>query len=381
MKKLILVILVTMVITSLILGCSSKGINPAAASTQATSTTNTAVIPASSTAKPAPVIFLKLSSTVPETSYESIMGKWWGTELEKRSNGRVKIDYFFAASLVKTEDSLPSVSKGIADVQFVQNGYFPTQLPLAGAVDLIYQTKSFWVASKCFNEMSETYSPIQKMLKDNNIKNISSLFASETVIGANKPITKLEDLKGLKIRAMGPLGDVLLKLGSTPVSMTLPEVYEALSRGTIDAFSAIPYQMLSAYKLSEVTKYVIDPSFGCYASGGYYMNLDTWNKLPDDIKSIVNQIDSEFVDKTAETANPLLKSTTELLLKNGANISTLSSEEQTRWKSVLLPGIYDTYIKKMTDQGLPGKETMDLYQNLIKKYAPQDKYIIPYPSK
>ena len=57
-------------------------------------------------------ILLKLSNWLPEMGTEGKMGKWWGSELEKRSNGRVKIDYYFAQALVKTMDSLPAVSTG-----------------------------------------------------------------------------------------------------------------------------------------------------------------------------------------------------------------------------------------------------------------------------
>ena len=54
-------------------------------------------------------ITLKLSSFLPETGTEGQLGRWWGTEVDKRTNGRVKVQYFFAESLVKTMDSLPAV--------------------------------------------------------------------------------------------------------------------------------------------------------------------------------------------------------------------------------------------------------------------------------
>lgn len=340
-------------------------------------------------AKPAPsptpsptppkVITLKLSSYLPETGTESQMGKWWGSELEKRSNGRVKVEYYFAQALVKTMDTLPAVSKGIADVQFVANGYFPTQLPLTGGLDLIYQTESNWVLSKCFNEMAETYPPFQKMLKDNNIKNMSCWAASEVVMVSPKPIRTVKDLKGLRIRAMGLMNKVMEMLGATPVAMPLPEVYEALQRGVIDAVTGIPYHLVVSFKLNEVAKYVVDPGMGCYATGGYYMNLDTWNSLPDDIKAIIDQINEEFPDVAAELSNELLQKTTETLLAAGNEVYCLPPKEIERWKAKLVPRIYEDWIKEMGAKGLPGRETLEKYHELIRKYAPMDKYKSPYP--
>lgn len=336
------------------------------------------LVPACAPAAPK-VTTLKLSSYLPETGTEGLMGKWWGSELETRSNGRVKVEYYFSQALVKTMDTLPAVTKGIADVQFFAPGYFPTQLPLTGGLDLIYQTESNWIQSECFNEMAETYPPFQKMLKDNNIKVMSCMGASEVVAGSTKPLRTLEDLQGLKMRAMGLMNKAIEILGATPVAMPLPEVYEALERGTLDAFTGVPYHLTVAFKLCEVTKYIVDPGIGAYATGGYFMNLDTWNELSDDIKEIINEINQEFPDVSAEIGNEVLQKTTETLLAAGNDIYSLPPDEIARWKAKLVPRIYDDWTGDMEAKGLPGRELLDKYHELIKKYEPYDKYISPYP--
>jgi TRAP-type C4-dicarboxylate transport system substrate-binding protein len=326
-------------------------------------------------------IILKLSSFLPEAGTEGQLGKWWGTEVDKRTNGRVEVQYFFAESLVKTMDSLPAVSSGIADVQFFAAGYFPSQLPLSGGPDLIYQTRSNWVFAKAYNEMGETFPPYQKMFKDNNILLMSSWPASEVVIISSKPIRTLADLKGKKIRAMGLMNVAMKMLGATPVAMPLPEVYEALERGTIDFVTGIPYHLVVSFKLHEAAKYLINPSIGCYASGGYFMNLKTWNNLPDDIKKIIKKINEEFPDVGANMSNEILKKTTDTLLKAKVDIYSLPPEEVAKWKAVLVPHIYDDWVKQMEAKGLPGKETLAKYQELVKKYEKNDKYVSPYPKQ
>jgi TRAP-type C4-dicarboxylate transport system substrate-binding protein len=325
------------------------------------------------------VITLKLSSFLPETGTEGMLGKWWGTELEKRSNGKVKVQYFFAEALVKTMDSLPAVSSGIADVQFFAPGYFPTQMALSGVSDLLFQTQSNWVSAKAYNEMAETYSPFQKMMKDNKIKLVSIWPASEVVMISGKPIKALDDLKGKKIRAMGLMNKAMKMLGATPVAMPLPEVYEALERGTIDGVTGLPYHLVVSFKMQEAAKNLINPGLGCYASGGYFMNLNTWNKLPDDIKKIVTQLNWEFPDVAIKMQSELHKKTTDTLLKAKCNIYSLPADEIARWRAILVPAIYDDWIKDMESKGLPGAETLKKYQELVKKYTPQDKYMSPYP--
>jgi TRAP-type C4-dicarboxylate transport system substrate-binding protein len=323
-------------------------------------------------------IVLKLSSFLPETGTEGMLGKWWGTELEKRSNGRVKVQYFFAEALVKTMDSLPAVSSGIADIQFFAPGYFPTQMALSGSSDLLFQTQSNWVSAKAYNEMAESFPPFQKMMKDNNIKLLSIWPASEVVMISAKPIKTLDDLKGKKIRALGLMNKAMKMLGATPVAMPLPEVYEALERGTIDAVTGLPYHLVVAFKMQEAAKNLINPGLGCYASGGYFMNLNTWNKFPDDIKKIVHQLNQEFPDVAIKMQAELHKKTTDTLLKAKCNIYSLPANEIAKWKAILVPAIYDDWIKDTASKGLPGKETLTKYRELVKKYTPQDKYVSPF---
>jgi len=108
------------------------------------------------------------------------------------------------------------------------------------------------------------------------------------------------------------------------------------------------------------------------------MNLKTWNKLPEDIKKIVNQLNNEFPDVAIKMQAELHKKTTEALLKAKCNIYSLSAGEVAKWKAVLVPAIYDDWIKDMASKGLPGKETLQKYQELVKKYTPKDKYVSPY---
>lgn len=337
-----------------------------------------AVNPLCYSAQEKPIV-LKLSSFLPENGTEGKMARWWGTEIEKRTNGRVKIQYYFAESLVKTMDSLSAVSTGIADVQFLAPGYFPTQLALSGGPELIYQTRSNWVLAKAYNEMALTFPPFMKMMKDNNVVLMSSLPASEVVVLSGKPIKNLADLKGKKMRAMGLMNTAMKDLGATPVAMPLPEVYEALERNTIDGLTGIPLYLVTTFKLQEAAKNLVNPSIGCYAAGGFFMNLKTWNKLPDDIRKTIMNISDELPDAAVKLNNDLLKQTISILTKANVTIYSLPPEEVARWKAVLVPKIYNEWIKQMEAKGLPGKETLAKYQELVKKYEKKDKYVSPYP--
>ena len=108
------------------------------------------------------------------------------------------------------------------------------------------------------------------------------------------------------------------------------------------------------------------------------MNLNTWNKLPDDIKKIIAQFNQELPDVAAKMQTDLQKKTTDALLKAKCDTYTLPANEVAKWKAILVPAIYDDWTKDMSSKGQPGKETLQKYQELVKKYTPQDKYVSPF---
>ncbi len=332
-------------------------------------------------AKPAKPIVLKLSSYLPESTNEGQIVKWWGDEIEKKSNGSVKIEYYFAQALVKTMDALSAVSSGIADIQFVADGYYPSQLPLIGGLHLLYQSDSGYLMDKACTEMHETYPPFKEMMKKNNLKFLISLSAGEVAMASIEPIKSLEDLKGKKVRAMGLMNDAMKMLGATPVAMPLPEVYEALERGTLDAVTGIPYHLIAAFKFQEVAKNIVGLRMGCYASGGYYMNQDVWEGLPDDIKQIIDETNAAVPDRYVDLTNQLFTKITGKLQEAHCTFYTFPDAVVEDCKSILIPKIYDDWIQKMEKRKLPGKETLEIYRGLIEKYLPQDKYQTPFTAQ
>jgi len=86
---------------------------------------------------------------------------------------------------------------------------------------------------------------------------------------------------------------------------------------------------------------------GCYASGGYYMNLDVWKGLPDSTKQIINTVNAEIPEKYADLTNQLYSKNTSQLKDARCVFSTLPDEEVQRWKALLVPKIYDDWIQKM----------------------------------
>ncbi len=87
-----------------------------------------------------------------------------------------------------------------------------------------------------------------------------------------KPVTKLEDLKGMKIRSTGLASKIITALGASPVGTTMPETYDALRTGVAEGATA-PIQALKGFRWGEVVKYTI-LNYGSSYSTGFFVAMN-----------------------------------------------------------------------------------------------------------
>lgn len=110
----------------------------------------------------------------------------------------------------------------------------------------------------------------------------------EVFLHSKVKITKVSDLKGLRVRAMGDGGEVMKALGASVVILPGGELYEAMQRGVIDAFEYSTLASNWKMKFNEVAKYVIlSPVRAPSDPQVFYVNKEAYNKLPEDLKLIV----------------------------------------------------------------------------------------------
>jgi TRAP-type C4-dicarboxylate transport system substrate-binding protein len=174
----------------------------------------------------------------------------------------------------------------------------------------------------------------------------------------NKPVRKLEDLKGLKIRGTARQGDILKALCAVPVPLEMADLYESMRRGVIDGnYGGI--QQTKGWRTAEVIKYVS----AAWRLGSVYtfyviMNKDKWNYLPADIKQIFTDVAAEYREKYAVANNDIDIEGRDLCLAKGIEIISLTDAESKRWIKAVEPVVED-YRKDLTSKGYTLAETND----------------------
>jgi TRAP-type transport system periplasmic protein len=306
-------------------------------------------------APPAQVIKLTSTCYLPTAHIFTPMMDEWGKEIMKRSNGRVEITYFPGGTLLSPAKVPDGLATGIADIGLSHIGYNPGRFPESEALDLPLGYPTGWVGTYVANEFFTKYKPKEW---DKITLLVASGSNTTGVFTAKKAVRKLEDFKGLTLRGAGEIADAVAALGGTPRDMPMGDVYDSMSKGTVDGV-LVALETLKSFKIAEVAKY----NTFCWPVGNMYtfyvaMNTDKWNALPADIKKIFNDVDQEYIDKYALAWNQINKGGTEYSKSLGNELITLSSDEAARWKAAVAP-VMDKYVDKMVAKGFPAQEMKD----------------------
>jgi len=186
------------------------------------------------------------------------------------------------------------------------------------------------------------------------------------ILHTKKPVTKLEDLKGMKIRSTGTVSKIVGALGGTPVAMPMPETYDALQKGIAEGVMC-PMEALQGWKLGEVIKSTTQ-NFGSAYTIAFFvvMNKDKWNSLSPDVQKVIEQVNEEWIGKHCTSWDEIDKAGIEFTTKQGNKINALSKDEDWRWVKAVKP-IYDEYVKNMKDKKLPGEEALQFCLSELNK--------------
>jgi TRAP-type C4-dicarboxylate transport system substrate-binding protein len=286
----------------------------------------------------------------------------WGKEIEKRTNGRVKVTMYHGGTLTPPDKIYDGVVKGLSHVGLSVLSYSAGRFPLSEVIDLPLGYKSGLAATRLINEFYRKFRP--KELDD--VKVMYFHANGPGMVHTKKPVNKLEDFKGVKIRATGTTAKLVQALGATPVALPMPETYDALSRGVADGVWS-PIEALQGWRLGEVVKNSTRAAAAASTVSFFVvMNKGSWSSLPPNAQKIIEQINEEWIEKQGNLWDDIDKAGLEFVKAKGHNIVTLSSSEQDRWVKAVKP-LLDDYVKSMKAKGLPGDEVLTFCQDRLKQ--------------
>ncbi|MES0881020.1 TRAP transporter substrate-binding protein [Roseibium sp. SCP14] len=238
----------------------------------------------------------KYGNEQPESAIRSQSMKFFEEELEKRSDGRIEVENFFGGVLGNEREMMDQVTTGI--LQGTRGGFFADANPAFNIYQLPFLVAN-WDEMQCL-VASDFTDGIETGAEANGYHvpatGISQGFRAYT--NNVRPITKVEDLSGLKIRE--PQSDLMIAtgtaIGSNPIAMPFSEAYQAFKQGVIDG-QHNPPQNIWDFKIHEVQKYM---TLSNHMTGPdpLIVNKSWYDSLPDDLKQIFDEVAVEAMKKS-----------------------------------------------------------------------------------
>ncbi len=293
------------------------------------------------------------------------------------SAGRLDIKPFSAGELVPAMQSFDAVSQGAAQVGHDWPGYWKGK----NEAFVAFASVPFGLDAEGYNIWLYEKGGLELMQEIYGKFNLFALpggqCGQEMGLFSNKRATKMEDFKGMRLRTPGWFMDIMNNLGASVSPLPGGEVYLALERGVIDAaeFSspAINYPM----GFDEITKYVIEP--GVHQPGiqcGLFFNKDAYEKLPQDLKWIIDICAKETQLWSYNWINSLNAKAIRLFKKN---VEFVNMDEATR---ISFRKTTKLYLDSLKEKYPDVKRVLDSQEAFIADYADWRKArggVAPWP--
>jgi TRAP-type C4-dicarboxylate transport system substrate-binding protein len=241
-------------------------------------------------------VTLTLSSWVPPTHTLTENQKAWCEELGKRTQGKVKCNALPRA-VAAPPATFDAVRNGLVDVSFTVHGYTPGRFTFTQMVEVPFLGDSAEATSVAFQRMYNKYPQFAEEHKGVKVLAVFT-HGPGIVLNTKRPVTKMDDLAGLKWRIGGGMvNDISKALGMNVTLKPAPESYELLSTGVMDG-TLFPAESVEGFKIDKVIKYATRFPGGLYnTSFVFMMNQAKYDSLPADVKKVVDEMSGEFAAK------------------------------------------------------------------------------------
>jgi len=312
---------------------------------------------------------LTYSVFFPPTHVQAKLATEWADEVKKRTGGQVQITVFAGGALTKADQCYQGVVDGVSDIGMSAFAYTRGRFPLLEGLDLPVGYPDGISATRIVNALTAKYKPAETQ----DTKMLYVHAHGPGILATKKPVAKLEQMKGLKIRATGFCAKVVESLGGSPVSMPQGETYEALQKGVVDA-TFCPVETLKGWKQGEVIGCITDSKCIGYTTAFFVaMNKAKWASLPGDVQKAIEDVSAEWVAKHGQSWNEADREGLAYIDGLGRDIVTLTPAEQAMWIEKAAPLLQD-YAARAAQKGLPGEAFLnELKASVAEARAAQEK--------
>lgn len=279
----------------------------------------------------------RFQSSDPAGNPNFALQKEWAESVGEMSEGRISVEMLPVESIVAHNETQDAIAAGILDGHITDTSYFSGKDPAFG---LIANPVGAWGDPQQMFDFMEAGGAdlMNELVEPYGLHFIGATTPGLEAFVSKVPLDGVADLKGLKLRAPeGLVQQVFAAAGAAPVNLPGSEVFTSLDKGVIDAADYTVFSTNQAQGMHDVATHPVYPGFHSMPLVEVSMNLQSWNDLPDDLKSVMEESVKAFAQKQVSSLKAADEAAVEEAKAGGEiTVHDWSDEERAKFRAIAM---------------------------------------------
>lgn len=288
---------------------------------------------------------------------------------ELARTGKYEIDWqqAYGGQIVKPRGVLDGIKLGLGDIGIVTTIFHNSALPsqaVAAATPMV--STDARVVAKAVDEIAKEYPQMQaEFAAQDQVYLATGVVLDSYQIFTKTPVKTLDELSGLKLAGAGYNLRYLEGLKDVAgVRGGLPNFYNMLQTGVVDAAMLWPEAAMT-FKIFEVAPYMLKVDLGAVNSKTVTVNKAVWDKLPDEVKDVLQTVAVEYRDQVANVAMDRAASSLDAFKEAGGTVVVVPEDQRSAWADAM-PNIAQEWASALDKKGAPGTAMLGSYMEKLK---------------
>jgi TRAP-type C4-dicarboxylate transport system substrate-binding protein len=313
-------------------------------------------------------ITLRLAESLPQGHViHELVAKPFMELVTKATNGQVVFQHYPAEQLGKAKDMAQLTVAGVADISYIVPSYSSDKYPLTAVAELpgIFDTEC--QGSLAFYKISHNGGILEtKEFAPNQLRPLVTLAlpAYQIQLATAREVKTGKDLEGLKVRTTGGAMDLMMRaIGGVPVRMAAPEIYESLTRGTLDGV-IFSYQSSVSYDFGKLLKSGTEGlNFGT-AIFTYSIGENKFKSLPENVRKALVEAGEQTTREGCKRFEDGEKAAAEKIKSQGMKVINFSAEDKKQFDTAF-KAVAEDWVKDINKRGKPGTEVFKAFTDAL----------------
>ena len=272
----------------------------------------------------------------------------------------------FGGTIVKFESLLEGAQSGLVDIVVSPNVIRPSELPLNMFTYMApFGSDNVEQTVEIVHAIYDKFPAVKEQWARFGQQPIAHyVYSSHNIIGTF-PIETFADVQGKKIGAAGVVGNFFSNTGATAVNGNFTTYYNDLQNGVYEGATGPVAGMYQA-NLHEVAKHLNVVNFGTQYVVALTMNTAKMDSLPPYVQDIIRDAARTYETELRTLEETEAAAAVEAMKAAGVEVHVLPQEERAKW-AASLPDLAGDWVKRLEDQGMPGRELLVFYMDELRK--------------